>query len=496
MFDSTLYTRTLLTAAADQPDFYLTIGDDFSVDLIPTNQINNALVTARYTLQRPYLGLIGNSAPLFLVNGNHEQAALYLTNGTPDSVAVWAQNARNSYYPQPAPDSFYSGNTNPVPYIGLLRNYYAWTWGDALFVTIDPYWGSPTCVDNNYWTGVKRTNLWDITHGDAQYQWLKQTLEQSTAKYKFVFAHHVLGTGRGGTDDATFYEWGGQNGNGSWGFTTNRPAWPAPIHQLMVANNVTAFIQGHDHIWVRQELDGVTYQTLPNPADPNYATINEDAFATGVKLPNSGYTRFTVAPAGVKVDYVRTFLPADEGAGQTNGMVAYSYIILPLTVTGTTNSAALPTQPVWVTSTIIGGTNISLATLTYIVAGDHEHGRYARRRPAWGRRGRRRHLWRPDPGLCGRDEGAVLRPRTGCRQPPDHRPLGRPDKHQSVLLPGPGCSAQYRSHARFPNRSHRQSRLHAVGHEHRPRRRRARSDFHVQLCSIPRPTPQSMRRAA
>jgi len=369
MFDSTLYTRTLLTAAADQPDFYLTIGDDFSVDLIPTNLINNSLVTARYTLQRPWLGLIGHSAPLFLVNGNHEQAALYLTNGTPDSVAVWAHNARNYYYPQPAPDSFYSGNTNPVPYIGLLRNYYAWTWGDALFVTIDPYWGSPTCVDNNYWTGVKRTNLWEITHGDAQYEWLKQTLEQSTAKYKFVFAHHVLGTGRGGTDDAGLYEWGGQNGNGSWGFATNRPAWSAPLHQLMVANNVTAFIQGHDHIWVQQQLEGVTYQTLPNPADPNYALINDDAFATGVKLPNSGYTRFTVAPAGVKVDYVRTFLPADEGAGQTNGMVAYSYIILPLTVTGTTNSVALPVQPVWVTSAVTGGTNISQVILSYIIAG-------------------------------------------------------------------------------------------------------------------------------
>ncbi len=369
MFNSAFYTRTLLTAAADLPDFYLTIGDDFSVDLIPTNQINNALVTARYTLQRPYLGLIGNSAPLFLVNGNHEQAALYLTNGTPDSIAVWAQNARNLYYPEPAPDSFYSGNTNPVPFIGLLRNYFAWTWGDALFVTIDPYWADPICVDNNYWTGVKRTNLWEVTHGDAQYEWLKQTLEQSKAKYKFVFAHHVLGTGRGGVEEAGDYEWGGENVNGSWGFTTNRPAWPGPIHQLMVANNVAAFIQGHDHIWVQQQLDGVTYQTLPNPADPNYATNNADAFVTGVKLPNSGYTRFTVAPAGVKVDYVRTYLPADEGVGKTNGMVAYSYIILPLSVTATTNSTALAAQAVWVTSAVTGGTNISQVNLTYFAAG-------------------------------------------------------------------------------------------------------------------------------
>ena len=40
-----------------------------------------------------------------------------------------------------------------------------------------------------------------FTLGDAQYHWFKRTLEQSKAKYKFVFAHHVLGTGRGGIDE-------------------------------------------------------------------------------------------------------------------------------------------------------------------------------------------------------------------------------------------------------------------------------------------------------
>ncbi|MEI7902566.1 MAG: hypothetical protein WCK89_20140, partial [bacterium] len=57
MFQSNLYVRTLQTAAADHPDFYLTIGDDFSIDTIPTNLINQARVTERYTLQRSYLGL-------------------------------------------------------------------------------------------------------------------------------------------------------------------------------------------------------------------------------------------------------------------------------------------------------------------------------------------------------------------------------------------------------------------------------------------------------
>ncbi len=322
-FNDALYQRTLLTAAADQPDFYITSGDDFSVDTLDPNTITKDQVTGRYTLQRPYLGLIGRTAPVFLVNGNHEQAARYLLNGTPDNVAVWAQTARNQYYAQPAPDHFYSGNNTQVPFIGNLRNYFAWTWGDALFVVIDPYWESPVCVDNPFYGGVKRSSLWDITHGDTQYQWLKTTLEQSKARYKFVFAHHVMGTGRGGIELAKSYEWG-ETGNL---FSSNRPGWQMPIHQLMVANKVSIFFQGHDHIWVRQQLDGVTYQTLSEPADPNYTLWNADAYLSGDKFPNTGYTRVSVSPAGVKVEYVRTYLPKDEGPGKVSGSVAFSYTL-------------------------------------------------------------------------------------------------------------------------------------------------------------------------
>jgi phosphodiesterase/alkaline phosphatase D-like protein len=324
-FDAELYTRTLLTAAADKPDFYLAMGDDFSVDTLPT--LNAAAVIERYAVQRPFLGLVGRNAPVYLVNGNHEQAARYLLDGTPNNVAVWAQNARNTHYSQPAPDSFYSGNTEQVPYIGLLRNFYAWNWGDALFVVIDPYWASSVAVDNVLGDGTKRSNMWDVTHGDAQYQWLKTTLEQSQAKYKFVFAHHVMGTGRGGVELAGLWEWGGQNAKGVNEMATYRPSWTSPIHQLMVANKVSIFFQGHDHIWAHQQLDGVTYQTLPEPADPNYALHNSDAFLSGDKFPNTGYTRVNVSPSSIKVDYVRTYLPADEGVGKVSGSVVFSYSV-------------------------------------------------------------------------------------------------------------------------------------------------------------------------
>ncbi|MFM8344472.1 MAG: metallophosphoesterase family protein [Betaproteobacteria bacterium] len=327
-FTAELYTRTLDTVAADSPDFYIMMGDDFSVDTIDPAKITRALVTERYTQQRPWLNRLSRSTPLFLVNGNHEQAARYLLDGTPDNVAVWAQNARNSLYSQPGPDDFYSGNTELVPFIGLLRNHYAWTWGDALFVVLDPYWSSPVAVDNIYGNSKKdNSNMWDVTHGDAQYLWLKRVLETSRAAHKFVFAHHVMGTGRGGIELAALWEWGGSNTKGLDEMRTQRPTWAAPIHQLFVQNRVKIFFQGHDHVWVRQQLDGVVYQTLSQPADPNYALYFDEAYKSGEKHPNTGYTRVTVSPTQVKVEYVRSLLPKDETAARRQGSVVTSYTL-------------------------------------------------------------------------------------------------------------------------------------------------------------------------
>ena len=339
MFDAALYDQTLAAVARDQPDFFITSGDDFSVDNLPT-PYTQASVTGRYTLQLPWLDVLSRGTTLFLGTGNHEQTSLWNTTLPSDGtngnqVPLWAQNARNLYYPMPAPNdaatgTFYTGNPSPFPGIGLLRDYYARQDGDALFVVIDPYWTSPVQVDNGLGgqSGSGKTpDRWLITHGDTQYQWLKQTLEQSTAKWKFVFAHHVMGTGRGGVEIAGQYEWGGNNADGTWGFPSRRPTWPLPLHQLMAQNHVTIFFQGHDHLFARQQLDGVVYQSLPNPADFTYTAFNADAYKSGDVLPNSGYVRVTVASTGVRVEYVREYLPKDESASQVSGQVAYSYTV-------------------------------------------------------------------------------------------------------------------------------------------------------------------------
>lgn len=418
MYDPDLYIRALSNVAADTPDFHFMMGDDFSIErLIEQGNKSQTAVNAVYASQRSFLGLVGRSTPLMLVNGNHEQAAKYLLDGTPNNFAVLAGKARTTFFPLPAPGGIYSGNSRPVEHVGLLRDYYAWQWGDALFVVIDPYWHSDAAVDNEAGArgpardgqgepverqrrrdpqngaqlnadaiqppaqpqrqpeppaaprggnggGRGQRDLWQITLGDEQYKWLQSTLTTSNARFKFVFSHHVSGTGRGGVEVAPYYEWGGQDraggGGGAGGrnrpgaapgnqpaaapaapatparglarFAQLRPTWEKPIHALMRDTGVTIFFQGHDHLYARQELDGVIYQTCPNPADPTFTAFNREAYKSGDIFPNSGHLRITLTggdnPSG-KVEYVRAARPGDEALQGRNGSIVHQYALTP-----------------------------------------------------------------------------------------------------------------------------------------------------------------------
>jgi len=328
MFNSDLYFLTMKNIASQKPDFFVMMGDDFSIDpLIEKSAATAANVDQVYATQRNWLSTLGTSVPIFHLNGNHEQAAAYLLDGTATSPAVLAGQSRLKYFPLPATNSFYSVDEEDIPVVGKVRDYYSWTWGDALFVTLDPYWHSKNAVDNvagqKQGGGSKTGDLWTIGIGDTQYQWLKQTLLGSKAKYKFVFAHHVMGTGRGGVEVSTNYEWGGKDPKGKTTFAEQRPTWEMPIHDLFVKAGVNIFFQGHDHIFVHQERDGVVYQSMPNPADDTFSMFNSDAYLSGTQAPNTGHVLVNVSPTGVKVDYFLTARPQDTG--RKNLQIAHTY---------------------------------------------------------------------------------------------------------------------------------------------------------------------------
>lgn len=316
--DPALYQRTLANAETDTPDFHIDLGDTF---MTGKHESRNSAIQ-QYLAQRAYFGQVGHSIPLYLVLGNHDGEESRLSRDGIDNLAAWANSMRKRYFPNPAPDAFYTGNGKTDQWAGQLQDYYAWRWGDALFVVLDPYW------HGNSRRGDER---WDLSLGDIQYQWLQQTLEGSKARHKFVFVHQLIGghdrQGRGGVEAAGFGEWGGLNADGSDGFTVHRPGWDMPIHKLLVRHGVSAVFHGHDHLYAMQRLDGIVYQEVPQPGHPGQGiprSAVEYGYREGVILGGSGHLRIGVSPEKVRVDFIQ----AGVSNGSGNGQVAHSYTIL------------------------------------------------------------------------------------------------------------------------------------------------------------------------
>jgi len=335
-----MYRVTLANEAKDKPDFMLSLGDIFGDDhtyLDHTYTITAGELDTLHKAYRPFLGEICHSIPFYVALGNHEGERKHHFNypiPPPNNLPVNGTLARKKYYPNPFPNRFYSGNTVTEAYgVDTPENYYSWVWGDALFVVLDPY-----RYDSRSDTSAKPGG-WDWTLGIQQYSWLRNTLETSTAKYKFVFAHHVRGEGRGGITNALLYEWGGyQSATGiagnNFNFPQKRPlseGWTEPIHQIFKNNKVSAFFQGHDHVFAHEMLDSVVYQTVPMAADSTYEIgflANAGSYVSDT-LDGTGHIRVSVTPGYAKVDFIRAYLPADTGGLHHNGEVAFSYYIRP-----------------------------------------------------------------------------------------------------------------------------------------------------------------------
>ena len=344
-----VWQQTLTNILADQPDFLIDLGDTFMNEKYysatnPYTMTQAGILSACAAVRAQFFNIPGHSVPIFLVDGNHDpELGWWLSNSVPQAnPAVWGARAREFYYPCPVGGGFYSGTTNIDFYEQQPRDgYYAFEWGDALLVMLDPFWYSDQGVS-------KSSDPWAWTLGTNQYYWLKTTLENSTAKFKFVFAHHLIGgsfdtQARGGLEYSPYFEWGGLNTNGTPGFASHRPGWPMPIRDLLLTNKAQVFFHGHDHLYVKQEYyaSGVSngspdliYQEVPQPSHYPYNAI---AYATGTNLGynyqsgifygSAGHLRVTVSPTNAWVEYVRSYRPTDEGPGATNRMVSYGYAI-------------------------------------------------------------------------------------------------------------------------------------------------------------------------
>lgn len=322
--DPALYSRCLANALADLPDFHVDLGDTFMCDKHRTRKS----AASQYVAQRYYFGQIAHSAPLFLVLGNHDGESGRWLDGTADNLAVWSNAQRKKYFPNPMPGGIYTGNETADPQAGVLQNYYAWEWGDALFIVLDPFWYSKRQRGGD--------DNWGSTLGREQYDWLDRNLRQSTAKFRFVFIHHLVGgigkDARGGAEAAGLYEWGGRDAAGTDLFQSKRPGWEMPIHSLLAKHRVSVVFHGHDHLYVKQDLDGVVYQEVPQPGHPRHDNTRSSAeygYKSGTIHGSSGHLRVSVSPERATVEYVRSVLPEGETADRKNRAVTHRYEVTP-----------------------------------------------------------------------------------------------------------------------------------------------------------------------
>ena len=320
--DTEVYKQSLTNALAAKPDFHLDLGDTFMTD----KYTDYRLAASQYLAQRYYFGLVGHSAPVFLVLGNHDGETL--GRGGDDDMAMWSNAMRKKYFPNPEPNGFYTGNSTAHARVGRLQNYYAFEWGDALFIALDQFWFSTKPRG-----GGKDGDNWWRTLGPEQYEWLRRTLETSRAKFTFVFTHYLVGgatpEGRGGVEASRFFEWGGHELDGRNTFAAKRPGWPAPIHDLLARRGGVIVFHGHDHLYVRAERDGVIYQEVPQSghARGNTRSAEEYGYKSGVILPSSGIVRVTVSHAIATVDYVRAYPAEAESGGRKSDAVSHSYSV-------------------------------------------------------------------------------------------------------------------------------------------------------------------------
>jgi predicted phosphodiesterase len=320
--DMKVYQQTLANMLADKPDFMVDLGDTTMVDKFGTFHTR---AESQYLAQRYYIGGIAHSVPVLLTLGNHDGEQGFRLTGEPNSMPLLSVAMRKKFFPNPEPGGIYTGNATPQDGAGLLQDHYAWEWGSALFVVLDPFW---------FTRDRKGDDNWGMTLGEAQYHWLTKTLETSKAPFKFIFIHHLVGglgrDVRGGVTPAPYMEWGGKNADGTDGFAQHRPGWEMPIHPLLVKHGVSIVFHGHDHLFAKEELNGIIYQEVPQPSHPNGGTRSAGEYGyTGVILGSSGHLRVTVDTKETVVEYVRAGVPGITKDNVANGSVAHRYSITP-----------------------------------------------------------------------------------------------------------------------------------------------------------------------
>lgn len=261
------YAAFLTHIAALLPDFYASHGDELVSFQFP-DVSSQADMDAWWALWRNFTAPALGMRPFYMIGSNHHQRCGYTMEPDPgDYHQRWQTIAEKRYLLNPddgendATLAWKGGETGPKVEgasegnVNPLENYYAWSQGDADFFAITPFRYTRIGED----TGPTDRSQWTL--GAEQLAWFEAALAASTARWKVVLAHHVIGScdegpyGRCGTADVLHADnYMADTGDGEG------------LHEKMEAGGVTHFVKAHDHLLACGWVGTINYVTCSSPS--------------------------------------------------------------------------------------------------------------------------------------------------------------------------------------------------------------------------------------
>jgi len=275
---------TLLQVARDiregHPDFIIHGGDmldfhQFGFNLPPPDEFWTRMGYLNY--RRLLADTLGEAAHFPVIGNWDGENGCY----TAEEIDL-SRTQRLLYLPGPEPTTYPQGGS-------AYEDYYAFTWGDALFVVLNVMSYTTTWHLLGTDPGVPD----DWTLGDAQLTWLEQTLANATSRWRFLFIHHTVGGAAGDPANTAYGRGGGQ---------AAYVGEQAVVHALMQQYAVQVFFYGHDHVFTDMVVDGIHY-TLPGSAGAPWK-FPDTTTGYGEYWTDSGHARVEVNPESVRVDFI------------------------------------------------------------------------------------------------------------------------------------------------------------------------------------------------
>ncbi len=269
---------------ASQHDFMVHLGDvlDFHRLGFVVPPTDGALTRLGYVLYRGLVGPTLGQMAHFNVIGNWDGENGYFT----DQEIAYSRQARLDYIPGPTPRTYPEGGSEH-------EDYYAFTWGDALFVVLNVMTYTPTPHRLGHESVPGTPDDWTL--GDEQLAWFQRTLEGASSRWRFVLIHHTVGGAAGDLPNSAYGRGGGQ---------AAYVGEQALVHDLMLRHGVQIFFYGHDHVFTDMVVDGIHY-TLPGSAGaPPLWMFTGSVTGYEESWAESGHAQVEVGPDAVRVEFL------------------------------------------------------------------------------------------------------------------------------------------------------------------------------------------------